>query len=131
MTKDATHPPGVAMTGGNNDDEFGMPIFVMSTKKETSSCCGCCKSSYDNKANFYPSLMTTVNNEKHVACCCRELPWIEHIAAYPKYKVMSVRFHDEIATPMCCTAGCPLPCCNTAVCFCCFAVNHMLIETDV
>ena len=123
MTKDATNPPGVAMAGSNNDDEFGMPIFVMSTKKETSSCCGCCKSSYDNKANFYPSLMTTVNNEKHVACCCRELPWIEHIAAYPKYKVMSVRFHDEIATPMCCTTGCPIPCCNTAVCFCCFAVN--------
>ena len=101
-------------------DNFGTALFSLVTSKSESGCLGCCKSEYDTTANFYPHLMTTVTKEKYTACCCRELPETSTLAAYPKYKVMSVAFADYIAAPFCCSPSCPAPCCNTAVCGCCF-----------
>ena len=102
---------------------FGTPLFTMKTQKGDSAVCGCCKSEYETEAKFYSSLLATSNRERHFACCCCETPWVENIAAWPKYKVLSVQFDDAISYPFFCNPGCPLPCCNSVVCGCCFAVR--------
>merc|ERR1712023_9178 len=100
--------------------EFGAPLFDMSTTKDSSVCFGCCKTEYETNAQFFRSLLVTRYKERSYACCCCDNGGVEHVAAWPKYKVLTIQFDEDIPTPWCCAPGCPLPCCNSVVCHCCF-----------
>jgi len=78
---------------------FGKPIFEMVTSKQESAMLGCCRSEFETAARFYPSILSTRNRERHFACCCCESPWVETIAAWPKYKVLTVEFDEAINSP--------------------------------